>query len=109
MTPYEILTKAQDLIRDPKNWTQGAYARTAIGTPVLSRDEDAVCFCSLGAISKAAKDARLSVNTKSFLRTAIRDRCEYASIDTFNDNHTHAEVMSAFDRARDLASQEGQA
>lgn len=105
MTPYEVLTKAQDLIRDPKNWTQGQYARQKYGAPVSPLHKGAVCFCSHGAMIKIQPEA---TNQRIAARILLRNCMEF-SIADFNDSHTHAEVMNAFDRARELASQEKQA
>lgn len=103
----ELLTKAQDLIRDPKNWTQGTYARTKDGTAIQSLDGRAVCFCSLGAINRAS--TRISSNTtvtaKHILSRAARELTgENRGAAYFNDNETHKKVMAMWDRAKELAA-----
>lgn len=92
MTPREILTAARALIAEPERWTQGAYARDAAGVPVDDSAETAICWCASGALFKF-----------SSLPGADRARSAVASIvgpiPDFNDHHTHAEVLAAFDKA----------
>lgn len=45
--------KAHEVINSPDKWTQGTYARTIEGIEVYTRDQNAVCFCAIGAITKA--------------------------------------------------------
>lgn len=45
--------KVKELLSSPEKWTQGTYARDALGgRPVPPLDEDAVCFCLIGAVRK---------------------------------------------------------
>jgi len=46
------LIKAKKLISDPKKWTQGWYAKNNHGQYTWPAHEDAVCFCSIGAVIK---------------------------------------------------------
>ncbi|MBD9544279.1 hypothetical protein IB276_33070 [Ensifer sp. ENS04] len=104
MTPLDLLTEAQKLIRDPKHWTQGVYARNKDGNEVSSRNPDAVCFCSMGAIYVAAGEhlyEKPHLEAVRLLNTVIDID---AGIPRFNDTHTHEEVMELFDRARELAA-----
>jgi hypothetical protein len=99
MTPSEILTAARELISVPERWTQGDYAKDKDGRSCLEDDEGAVCYCSVGAISKV----RFSSVALEFL---AREAGGY--IPDFNDTHTHAEVIAAFDRAIAAAKERGQ-
>lgn len=47
-----ILAVADFFAADPTRWTQGAPARTATGMPIYPRNEQAVCFCFMGAAMK---------------------------------------------------------
>jgi hypothetical protein len=40
---------ARDLIKDPKHWTQGAYARDKYDEAVPVNAETATCWCAMGA------------------------------------------------------------
>jgi len=97
-TTKQTLIAARALIEKPENWTQKAMARDAIGCKVNLSNPGAVCFCALGAIDKSAPFENL------FLE-AIRALKPYMgwAIETFNDRHTHAEVLEAFDKAIEAA------
>lgn len=58
-----ILQGARDMIADPAKWTKGALARDAAGEPTgfMSR-RNPVCFCSLGALTRAMWDRVEAVN-----------------------------------------------
>jgi hypothetical protein len=102
MNTVEILEKARELIIDESRWTREAYMRSADGERA---DEDqmdvAVCFCGVGAIAKAKgqnpMDAAESYEA-DLLAQAIGGR-EGIDFFDFNDTHTHAEVIAAFDLA----------
>lgn len=106
----EILVKARELIAEPKNWTKGSYARNSEGYPVSCNSEDAFCFCSLGAIQRAAADRSLleTEEARQALRRAImiETRGVGRFIDSWNDAPMcrHADVLAAFDRAIDELS-----
>lgn len=53
-TVRAVLTDARALIADEATWTKGVAARNRDGAPVTSTDPEAVCFCTIGAISRAA-------------------------------------------------------
>ena len=99
----EVLRKARELISDPKRWTQGEYAKDANGLKVGPNSARAVCFCSLGAIAKVKKaSAGKAVKSKPahilYLKMRLADPFSPYIWD-FNDKHTHAEVLEAFDKA----------
>ncbi len=94
-TTYQILTEAQELIRDPARWTQGAYARDAAGNPVGVRSDRAVCWCSAGAIKKVGGDG-------VYARMLMEILQECAIVHT-NDDRGHDTVMALFDRVREKA------
>lgn len=50
----KILEEARELLIQ-KGWTKGAFARKADRRSVNSYNPDAVCFCALGAVARAAK------------------------------------------------------
>jgi hypothetical protein len=53
-TTKEILIKAREIISDEKNWTQGIEARDKDGNTVAYFNPLAICFCSIGAVERAA-------------------------------------------------------
>lgn len=110
-----VLTEARKLIEDPEHWLQGLYAMDESKTVGLyPKNPNAACFCSVGAVvhvlpEDALPDEEISrlsaavhaldpywfLQTKSS-RPAMRiDRC----IATYNDTHTHEEVLAVWDHA----------
>jgi hypothetical protein len=87
----ETLNKAQDLIRDPKNWIQGDFTNGK------------GCYCSLGALDVVANNGQYNL-IRAYLGDAARELTSNEVIGTagFNDSHTHEEVMQMWDRAREL-------
>ncbi len=106
MTPAEVLRAARKLIERPEAWTQGVHAKDQTGCEVLSAAKTAVCFCAAGAINRIVRECQATTDdlyglyaiTHNFLIGAMGD-----SVGGFNDSHTHAEVLAAFDRAIDAA------
>lgn len=96
-TTKEILVEARALISNEENWTQGTFAREnkASTFGLDEQDPRASCFCSHGALSRSA-GLYVLCNEPSYL--ALRNAMD-GSIHIFNDNHTHAEVLAAFDAA----------
>ena len=91
----QTLINAKALISDPKKWTQGASARTACGAETLTKSHEAVCFCSIGAIARVSTHHTFTNNAIDVFKKAN----DIPYISTFNDNHSHADVMEAFDKA----------
>lgn len=109
--PSQILRKARELISDPERWTKGAFARNAQGASVSYRHDAATCFCSVGAVERAAFKDGVDDNQpiSVALRALYRGKL-YAipSIAAFNDRDdtTHGDVLAMFDRAIALAEDE---
>lgn len=100
------LTEAKDLIGDPERWTQGGLARAADDVFVYATDSHAVCWCAYGAVVKVAHgtwtcDRALDALSKAIESITNHPKNEWfpSSIGDFNDQHTHDEVLFAFDRA----------
>jgi hypothetical protein len=99
VTPHEALIAAQNLIRNPERWTQGAYARNVDGVAVSPRELSAKCWCASGAVYHVTKDSQFFVNTAALLALgALREVAE-GSVTTFNDLAGHSEVLDLFDAA----------
>ena len=99
MTPLETLKAARDLISDPARWTQGWFAKNARGENVNSFSENAVCFCVLGALDRTHN------STPAVKDILNRHLPLEHNISSFNDTHTHPEVLALFDAA--IAELEG--
>lgn len=98
MTTVDILRSARDLISDEKRWTQSAEARDDRGSEIRALSPKATCFCAIGAIAKASEYVHFSneINARDLLRKQLGGG---HTIVSFNDTHTHAEVLAVFDRA----------
>ena len=84
-----LFQNAYALVRD--NWAQHAYRMHLSGR---------VFYCSMGAIEQAGME--FDRNLVRVLIDALADQM-HGAIETFNDNHAHAEVLHAWLRAgRDL-------
>jgi len=97
MTAASILFKAQDLIRNPKRWTQEAVARDKFGNEVSPLDDKASRFDMIGAIQRQNPPADEYGSVINCLRRACGGLSPYE----FNDGHGHKAVMKAFGRASD--------
>jgi len=104
MSALDILTKARELIADPARWTQGALARTTNRETVSPYDNSAICWCLVGACSRASATDEASDDFGPAL-AALEDACVAAgggaSIPSFNDQpgRTHAQVLAVLDAA----------
>jgi hypothetical protein len=93
MNTLEILKAGRAKISLVENFTTGTYGRNPKGKSV--KPEEACCWCSLGAI--------VAVSGVSYYRfpevlAALEDSMD-GDIPDFNDSHTHAEVLAAWDEA----------
>lgn len=107
MKESERLRAAKALIDTPSKWMQGDYSD-------LPQNLKGSCqFCSLGAIRRTYADRGEpfygDVNKSStYLETALDELdADEGDVPTFNDTHTHGEVMQMFDKAIELAESEG--
>jgi hypothetical protein len=100
-TPLEVLTTGRELLADPKNWTQRTLARNKAGESVEHPwDPKATCFCSIGAVHKVLGRYQLDLK---FEVKRLLDCVAGGWMVSFNDRHTHAEVLEAWDKAIELA------
>ena len=99
----QILKRGRALIANPDAWTQGVFARDSAGYEVSSVDAEAVCFCSLGATSRATGSGRAQIWAKA--AAALVNECLFGNLAEFNDSSTHAAVLAMWDRA--IAKLEG--
>lgn len=106
-TVLELLLAAKALIADKKNWTQGASARNKHNNPCQTESMDAVCFCSLGALARVTPyGSRNAVKLQADAITYLYKALPTPSLASFNDHHTHEEVMEVWDKAIYLAKQD---
>ena len=110
MTNAEQLRAAKALIDTPDKWTKGCFARRADGLLLMRGEswDEAVCFCSEGAVRKAS-NGLLPPDVDRLLERAVPRTFHTSSncrnFVLFNDAEetSHADVMKMFDRAIKLA------
>lgn len=114
-TEASVLQDARDLIADPDHWTQGYGARTAEGYNIHPTSFGATSFCAVGAVNRVTGGKpNLMEPALTSLRAAVLEGAPSGArtsgpITTFNDNHTHAEVLAMFDRAIASVRQDAEA
>lgn len=96
-TSVEILTEARTLVAREDGWIQNNFQKECSGQ---------MCYCSVGAVDKAANS---NVDFSSFDR-ALRFLYEVTGAEVlsqWNDKpeRTQAEVVAAFDKAIELAKE----
>lgn len=103
MTSAEILRAARDLIANPLCWTQGAFARDSAGNSIMWEAPDAVCWCAVGAVMRVTDESYKTGPGASAYLAAYRALTNAAlpkhSVEAFNDNSPHIQVLDLFDRA----------
>lgn len=91
MTTIETLEAARKLITPDGAWTQEANARGKSGKEVFIYSRYAICFCASAAIWKAGRK-QVFWGPLRALENAMQE-----DVAVFNDTHSHAEVLAAFD------------
>ncbi len=90
--------KVKELLADPARWTQGWFARDVYGSEVDIHEQDAVCWCLIGAIYKCYEDPRDRKIAEDKVAPFAKNQGA-TSIQSFNDSATHAEVMKLLEEA----------
>lgn len=103
MTPKNILSNAKTLLQT-HGWTQSRFARRADDSECEWRDPDAVCFCLLGAVNRAAQDLGAEPYHR-MLAKEVLERFVPFGIVGWNDTtgRTKEEVLAVLAQAEELA------
>jgi hypothetical protein len=91
----QILEKAYEFLELGE--CKGSYARNPEGIPVDVKSEEATCFCSAGALMRAAKDEYTYNQALVYLNTYCVMR--YLTIIRTNDNLPYEEVKAIWRKA----------
>lgn len=115
----EILKAARGRLSDPDHWYQGEYACDEDGAYIAANSERACKWCAAGAVL-AELDRDIAVGEPEVadalepLVGAISGQPPaddmVQEIASFNDDpdRTHAEILALYDRAIELAQQDGE-
>ena len=103
----QVMTRALQLIEDPAHWTNRAWARNEDGAGCSSTSKEAVRFCAVGALRRAAYDLTDNEKTAARLRTNASRALLGGGIQLFadsrlmlwNDRRGHDAVLKLFKRA----------
>lgn len=85
-TPKEVLVAARAVIEKPENWCQRFW-------------EDGGRRCAASAVGSVCQSQDEYNSAYNVLRQQMGDM-----VSSFNDTHTHAEVIAAFDKAIECAA-----
>ncbi len=97
----QIITRALELLSDKSKWTSRAVARNAQGHPCASRDPNAVRFCAVGSLARAAYEVTGDWDNHALLgeiETTILAASgqAYFSLSLLNDHQGYEVVISMF-------------
>ena len=104
MKPSEVLIAAKDCIKTVDKWTQGTYARDGFNNEVEVDSPRATCFCAAGAVDFVVGSGA----APAWVALSYLYRAMGTPIASYNDSHTHEDVMKKFDEAIELAKSEDQ-
>jgi hypothetical protein len=101
---HQIIERALEIISDESKWTRGAMARNKLGHSCSAWDHEAVRFCAIGAIYRAAFD--MLGETLDSAVVEITEACivaanglEHSSIPSVNDHEGRDAVVAMFQKA----------
>lgn len=101
MTVVELLIEARKLIVSPEHWTQNVLARDESGRSSTCTSDNAVRWCSLGALGKVL-GADFDYKREDLCDCAIAELDKAAHpwrIYEFNDISHHTSVLRVWGRA----------
>ena len=118
MKAVDYLVEGRKLIDNPDNWTTEEMARARDGFPVDVCAQEAVCWCSEGALENAYwrltpdYDRQPYNEAIAILADAAKDTGDVIGgpaesvVNTYNDASSHGEVLAVWDRAIAMAKAE---
>lgn len=93
-----ILSDAHDLIEDEEGWCKGHFAQDINGKLCAPESDDAEQWCMAGAIQRAGLRRKATLDTIKAAALVVQAQLGHQPMTKFNDTHTHAEVLGAFER-----------
>jgi hypothetical protein len=103
----QIIVRALELISDDSKWTGGTNARDACGRPCRVEASEAVRFCAVGALARAAFELTGQLDSFALLdqiETAVLaanglNGLERESIPWINDQEGREPIVAVFQKA----------
>ncbi len=110
MKTSDLLQQVHDLLEPNGAWGQAAPARDAKGNVLASTSKLAVCWCLIGAVQNVCykNETTCYLVDKALLGTlAVLTGGINPSYVSYNDTHTHREVLDLVLAARDREAANG--
>lgn len=95
METKQLLQAVRDLLSDKSHWTQYVSARDAKGKQVEAQSNKACAWCLIGAFRKLEPD----LDKRWEARVYLMSHLDTHSTGSFNDTHSHEEVLQLLDKA----------
>jgi hypothetical protein len=107
MTKVDILRAALELLADPSNWTQRAYARDNLGRNCATWSPNACQWCMEGALYKVGGNSPEAVQALRVLYLSL-PASEQRHPYRYNDakGRKHSEIIAVMRQALALAEAE---
>lgn len=97
-----IIKRALELIRS--GWAKKTEARNARGVEVDPIDPEAVRFCAVGAIKRAAHDLKAPSGEGSRVERLLEELSGRTDVEDYNDDSPNSgRVIALFEKARKRA------
>ncbi len=94
----QIITRALELVSDERTWTRASMARTADNHTCSCTSPEAVKFCALGAIYRAAFELTGQQDV-ALVKAAVRQVGDYVMLPYVNDMQGRLRVVGLFRKA----------
>lgn len=105
MKAIEVIRRAYELIKNPRHWTQNAYARDRHGSLVSPTNDAAHQWCAIGALEAVAGDASFAATC--LLQRVSEEMHNGDHVQVLNDGHrpgtrtppeAHLVVLGVYER-----------
>ena len=104
MNTTQYLQTVRQKISNPQHWTKGAFARDSNGMAVMELNEEAVCWCIMGAVF-ACDNTNDQFVDGVYIVSQLIFTMGYPTVSSFNDSSTHEQVLSMLDAAIEISKQ----
>jgi len=104
----KTLIKARQIIDKEENWTIGFLARDRNNKPTNIFHENAFSFCAWGALDKAHLEQAGRWVSRPYAAGYILEQICGRCVASYNNSHTHKEVLQLFDDAIALSVEKDQ-
>ena len=90
----QLLIDAKQRIKNPADWCQGTYGER------WEKGAGYEKLCSYGALNEETRDETESYyNAMMLFRDLVQEKGESGGLISYNDTHSHPEVMALWDEA----------